>query len=136
MKNVYNWALGFFVFFFLVAIFAPIMSFTRWGDFDGRFISAFLFGIVVAMLPTILGFFKIKENNGALFLIGSMVNFIFYFLGYYALNLFEIAERGTVAFFHSSLRVTVEDKVLALFLISLLSSVIIVSLQSISRKAS
>jgi uncharacterized membrane protein YvlD (DUF360 family) len=135
MKGIYEWLIGFIVFYFIAYIFGGILRFAPpSNNFDGVFIAAFIFGLVVAFLPAILGFFKIKESNGALLLGGLVVNFIFYFLGYYVLNLFSLADEGRVGFFHSALTVTIGDKVLGLILISLVSSAIIVALQSLSKK--
>jgi hypothetical protein len=134
MKSLYDWAIGFFVFYFLAYIFGGLLIFARQGSFDGIFVSAFLFGAVVALLPAVLGFFKIKETKGALLMGGLVVNFIFYFVGYYVLTLFELRDAGHIVFFHSSLDISVQDKVLGLILISLLSSAIIVGLQSLSKR--
>ncbi|MCA9381035.1 hypothetical protein KC678_02120, partial [Candidatus Dojkabacteria bacterium] len=133
-KAFYDWAIGFFVFYCLAYIFGGLLNFTNKGNFDGVFVSAFVFGLVVAALPAVLGFFKIKGNNGALLLGGLVVNFIFYFLGYYLFGFFTLADKGKVGFFHSSLTISVEDKVLGLILISLVSSAIIVALQSLSKR--
>ncbi|MCA9387206.1 hypothetical protein KC669_04195 [Candidatus Dojkabacteria bacterium] len=134
MKVFSDWAIGFFVFYFIAYIFGGLLNFTNKGNFDGVFISAFVFGLVVAALPAVLGFFKIRESNGALLMGGLVVNFIFYFLGYYLFGFFTLADKGKVSFFHSSLTMGVEDKVLGLILISLVSSAIIVALQSLSKR--
>ncbi len=135
MKGFYEWFIGFIVFYFIAYIFGGVLQFTApMNNFDGVFVAAFIFGLVVAFLPSILGFFKIKENNGALLLGGLVVNFIYYFLGYYVLNLFSLADSGKVGFFHSALTITIGDKVLGLILISLVSSAIIVALQALSKK--
>ena len=135
MKGFYNWLNGFIVFYFIAYIFGGILRFPLLNsNFDGVFVAAVLFGLVVAIIPMVLGFFKIKETNGALLLGGIVINFIFYFVGYYFLNLFSLADSGKVGFFHSQLIITVSDKVLGLILISLVSSAIIVALQSLSKK--
>ncbi len=135
MKGFYQWLIGFIVFYFIAYIFQNVIRFNSPSNgFDGVFISATIFGLLVAFLPTILGFFKIKESNGALLLGGLVVNFLFYFLGYYLLNLFAIADSGVVFFFHPATTITITDKVLGLILISLVSSAIIVALQSLNNK--
>lgn len=134
MKIFFDWAIGFFVFYFIQYVFGGILNFANKGSFDGVFISAFVFGLIVAALPAVLGFFKIKESNGALLMGGLIVNFIFYFLGYYLFKFFTLQETGPVVFFHSSIIFNVQDKVLGLILISLVSSAIIVALQSLSKR--
>lgn len=133
MKTIYNWAVGFFVFFFLAYLFGSLLDYSKWDNFDGIFVTACLFGVVVAAMPAVLGFFKIRESIGALLLVGLVVNFIFYFLGYYVFGLFKLAEQGRIIFGHSSLYIDVEDKVLGLILISLISSAIIVGLQYLKK---
>lgn len=135
MKGFYQWLIGFIVFYFIAYVFQGVLIFGESaGGFDPVFIAAFLFGIVVAILPAVLGFFKITENNGALLLGGLVINFIFYFLGYYLFNFFELADSGVVTFFHNSIALTIGDKVLGLILISLISSAIIVALQSLNKR--
>jgi hypothetical protein len=134
MKNFYSFLIGFLTFYFISRLFGGILSTSPWNNFDGVFIVAVLFGILMAFLPTILGFLKIKESNGALLLGGLVINFIFYFLGYYLLKLFTFVEKGKVVFFHRDLAVEVGDKVLGLILISLISSLVIVSLQALGKK--
>ena len=134
MKHIYNTLLGLMVFYFISKIFGGVMDFSDWNGFDGIFLSGLLFGVVVAILPAVLGFFKIKENNGALLLGGIVVNFFYYFLGYYLFKLFTVTDSGKVRFFHDSLILTLDDKVIILILISLISSVVIVSFQSMAKK--
>ncbi len=134
MKNLYNFFIGLISFYFIASIFDPIIGFKNSGGFSGQFISALLFGLLVSALPAILGFFKIKENNGALLLGGLVVNFLFYFLGYYLLKLFTISNTGRIIIFHNSIAINSNDIVLGLILISLFSSLVIILLQTLSKK--
>lgn len=133
MKSFYYGFLGFIVFYFIAFIFGSLVTFNPAGDFSPVFVSAILFGFLTAFLPTILGFFKIKEGTGPIFLGALVVTFVFFLVGELIL-LLKINSGATVSFFHRSLAITVQSQVLAYVLISLFSSAIIVALYSLSKK--
>lgn len=133
MKNVYRVVRSIMLFYFLASLFAQILVFPNGNTLQGIFLPALIFGVLVAALPTILGFFKINDNNGALLLGGLVVNFIFYFLGYYVANMFDIVA-GKIVFFVDPLTMTIDDKTLGLIMISLVSSALSVFLEALSNK--
>lgn len=132
MKFAYDTFKGILTFFFIVALFEDILVFSGSNLFADKFIPAMLFGLLVAALPALLGFVKIKDNFGALLIGGIVVNFLFYFIGYYALSFFNIVN-GTVIFGFDTLSVVVNDKTLGLLLISIISSSLVVALEALSR---
>lgn len=132
MSFVYDTVKGILSFFFIAALFEGILIFSGSNGFSDKFIPALIFGILVAGLPALLGFIKIKDNFGALLLGGIVVNFLFYFIGYYLVGFFDIIN-GTVIFGFDSLSVVVNDKTLGLLLISIISSSLVVALEALSR---
>lgn len=133
MRNIYRAARGIALFYFIASLFAGILAFTDGNNFQGIFVSAMVFGVLVAALPSILSFFKIQENNGALLLVGLVVNFLFYFIGSYLLDLFDVIS-GRVVFIFDALTLVVDDKTLGLIVISLVSSALSVLLEALSQK--
>ncbi len=134
MKGVFNVLVGVLVFYFIGYTFSNVITFAAPGGFQGVFLAGLVFGILVALIPTLLGFLKIKETTGALILGGVVLNFAFYFVGYYLLNMFTIKSSGVVAVFHNSLTIAMNDKVLVLIVMSLFSSIMVVLVQTLSKK--
>lgn len=133
MKNFYRVVRSIALFYFIASLFAQVLRFTEGNNFQGIFVSALIFGLLVAALPSILNFFKIKENNGALLLVGLVVNFLFYFVGSYLLDLFNVVS-GKVVFGVDALTMEVDDKTLGLIVVSLVSSALSVFLEALSQK--
>lgn len=135
MKNVYKAFVNIFIFYFLVSLFNGVLGILMPGanTFVVILIPAIIYGILVAALPTILGFFKIKENTGALLLGGVVVNFLFYFLGHYVFRIFAI-NGGNIVLGIPALAIRVDDQTLGLLIISLLSSLVSVGIEAMSKK--
>lgn len=136
MKGSQGFLIGFITFYFISYLFQSIMTFDggNFFGFERVFVAAISFGILVAMMPSILNFFKIKGSNQALLFGGVVVSFVYFFLGYYALDLFNVRNSGDVVFFHKDLVLSVDDPILVVMLMSLITSGLIVGFQSISGK--
>ncbi len=133
MRNLFNLLLGILLFYFIASLFAVILQFDGGNSFDNIFLPSLMFGILVAALPAILSFFKIRETTGALLLGGFVVNFLFYFVGYYLIKFFDIVN-GRVVFGFDFISINVNDKTLGLILISLVSAGLSVILQILADR--
>jgi len=140
MKNVYIAVRSIFLFYFIAVLFGPILEFDgnrlSSESFPEIFVPGLVFAILVAALPTILGFFKINNNTGALLLGGIVINFLFYFIGYYVFDFFNIVQ-GTVVFGFDSFSLDVAGEgyeTFGLLVISFISSLLSVLLDVLSKK--
>jgi hypothetical protein len=133
MKNVYKTLVNLLAFFFIVSLFINVLIIKGGNDFSNVILPALIFGVLVAALPSILNFFKIKESTGALLLGGLVVNFIYYFVGYYALDFFTIAT-GRVKFGFEALTLNIDDTTLGLIVVSLVSAALSVILEALSKR--
>ncbi len=97
MKTVFIVLLNMLLFFFLVGIFGNALQVSR-GTLIDKVIVGLIFGIFMAMIPSMLKFFKLPVSGGSLLLMGIIVSFVFFFLGMYIFNFIVISPKSSITF--------------------------------------
>jgi hypothetical protein len=92
-----------------------------------------LFGLLMAFLPSILKFFKLPVNAGSLMLIGVVAAFIFYFVGFYLIDLFSVSSTAVVETGIKDLDFKMEDRTVAFVVLSVVSATFSMILETISN---
>ncbi|MDQ6985475.1 MAG: hypothetical protein Q9M91_04920 [Candidatus Dojkabacteria bacterium] len=121
MKYIYITLRNTFLFFFISALFARVLLSGN-NEFVDILIGGLLFGIVMALMPNILQFMKIKESAWSLILLGIVITFIFFFVGHYVFDFFTISA-GDVVLSSKTKLFSVSDQTFGLILISMISSI-------------
>lgn len=78
------------LFFFVINVFSGIDI--KGGNLAANISTALIFGILMTLIPFMLGFFRINVNLGSRFLLSAVVNFIVFLLIY--TGLWEIGSIG------------------------------------------
>ena len=133
MKFLYIYLRSLFLFYFVASLFNPVLK-AGTNSFSDLIVSGLIFGLLLALLPQLLSFMKIKENNGALFLGGIVLVFAFYFVSHYAFKLFTIAASKQEVQVWKGVGFTIDDQTLALILISVVSAGLSVIMQVLQKK--
>lgn len=135
MNFLYKTFVNITVFYFLVILFNGVLGILMPGanTFIVIAIPAIIYGLLMAALPSIVTFFKIKVNTGVLLLGGIVVNFLFYFLGHYVFRIFLI-NMGTIILGIPALSIRIDDQTIGFLIISLLSSVVSVGIEAASKR--
>jgi hypothetical protein len=131
MKNLYVVLRNFLLFFFLVNVFSGV-SITQ-GLF-GKVLVGLIFGVLMALVPTILAFFKLPVNFGGSFLLSLVICFIYFFL--IKIQFLALGSIGgtTVNWGISGVKPWVLDDLTTLVVVSITSALLSVWLDYISSK--
>lgn len=65
------------LFFFFASIFSGV-SITQ--GLIGKIAAGVIYGLIIFSVPMVLGFFKLPDNFGAMFLLATIMSFIYFFL--------------------------------------------------------
>jgi hypothetical protein len=131
MKQVYIVIRNMLLFFFLVAIFSGNIRINDNTVLDKTLVGL-AFGVAMMALPNLLKFMKLPVNFGALLLVGLVTSFTFFFVCLYVLEIITIGQ-GIVNVGISDLEITLQDRTMALVVLSAVSALLSVSLESMSK---
>lgn len=92
------------------------------GMFIDKFYMAIFYGVIIALTPNILKFFKLPVNLGSLFLISLIVTFIFLFLMISVFNSVNLTGRPINSGIELLNSLQLKDESFALVIISLVVS--------------
>lgn len=132
MRNIYVVLRNMLLFFFLVAIFDGTISVNDNTVMD-KVIVGVAFGFVMMLLPNALKFFKLPVNSSSLLLLGVIMSFAFYFVGLYILEFLTITGNN-VNLGLSEVNIKFEDRTVALVVLSIVSALTSVLLETMSKK--
>lgn len=135
MNMLYKTFVNIAIFYFLIILFNGVLSILMPGanTFIVVAIPAIIYGLLMAGLPSIVSFFKIKVNTGILLIGGIVVNFLFYFVGHYVFKIFAI-NMGTIILGIPALSIKIDDQTIGFLIISLLSSLVSVGVEATSKR--
>lgn len=128
MKYLYDTLQSTFIFYFIAILFQDIMILGN-NEFSDYLVPGIIFGVIIASLPFLLTFFKLGANTGSIILGSVVIVFMYYFIGYYFLDLFAIAASGSVDFGIDFLKITTQDQTIGLILLSIFSASLNVIMQ-------
>jgi hypothetical protein len=132
MKFVYVTLVNMLLFFFIVTVFSGIT--VRGGSFLEKVWVGLLFGVFMAGVPHVLKFFKLAVSSGSLLLMGVVMSFIFFFIGIYFLDLFNIS-RSTVDIGVSFIpEISLQDRTMAIVFLSLVSAIMSIGLEILGKQ--
>ncbi len=135
MRNLYVLIRNMLLFFFLVVVFSgPLLI--RNGTFLDKLLVGLLFGLFMMLIPNVLKFFKLPVNNGSLLLMGVIVAFLFFFVALYNpfLPLITVVGGNVDLGLGFIQPIKLQDKTVALVFLSLVSAVISIGLEILSKK--
>lgn len=133
MKYLYVSLRNTFLFFFILRLFAGILVVDRSNELLYQFLIAFTFGALTSFVPNILSFFKIKQSTVTSLFLGVIVTFAYFFVGEFALGIFEIAN-GSINLTTSNSILTITDQTFGLIVVSVVSSTAVVILDLLDNQ--
>lgn len=134
MKKVFIVLLNMFIFFFIISALSPALKVNAIPGFSGIIngvIVGLIYGVFILIVPNILKFFKISPKTGALYLMGVIVSFFFYFIMRYIFGLIQITGGNVVLL--PGFSVSLVDSTVAIVFISLFSAVVSISMQQMAN---
>lgn len=135
MKIAYDFFQGFFVFFFITKVFNNIFVFAPGNPIASLMLPAALFGVAVLAIPFVAGFLKQEKNNASYFLISLLLSLLYYVLITYVFRFVVINVPGAISFGISTFAISIEDRTIALFVITLISSALVTLLKVLFEQA-
>jgi hypothetical protein len=80
MQFIYRTILNALIFYFIVNLFAPGIVIASGNNLGLNLLSGVLFGMLLAAVPFVLGFFKLPNSTAAEILLSLVFIFMFFFL--------------------------------------------------------
>lgn len=134
MKRLYSILTNTLVFFFISAVFDSILGIGVDDTIVNKSIIAFLFGLLVSLVPNILMFFKIQVNIASQFLVAFFISFLFFFLSIYIFEFLivnpSILDIGIDLFS----QVELTDRTVGLIFLSIISSLTAVLIKELEER--
>jgi len=119
------------LFFFIIAMFTNVR--VQEGTFLDKALVGILFGIFMALVPSILKFFKLPVNGGSLFIMGLVMSFVFYFVSIYFFDLLDVSRSVFNLGISFIPEINLEDRTVAMVFLSFVSAIMSIGLEMLSK---
>jgi len=133
MKALYSGAIDILVFFFTLELFGSILKVGN-GTFYQELVFAIVFAGLMYIVPHVLLFFKISASTSTEFLLSALFSFLFFFVGYYALNFVDVSNTVFDAKIPILQPINFADKMVVLAAVGVFTAILSAGIQYLNKK--
>ena len=134
MPKLYTVIVNALLFFFIISVFNGVQLTS--GTLLAKVFVSVIFGVLIMLIPNVLGILKINDSTGARLLVSLVISFLFFFVLYAQVgNLARVTASSIDLGFGPGSVISLPGAVETLIAAAVLSAFASAGLQSLSKKA-